>query len=247
MALREVTPGWPWLKITTPVDAHLQRQSADQEIDPYLWIPSGPMDQEVSLRYVLLEDADHERRPWVALFLQTDLVDYDGLWSISTRISWLIVVKFSPDRCESGSAKLLVNRGRAPSFTRLLAAFKRSPEWIGVTEQFYMTSRQDVSSLDVLALCTKSRATYRRGFARRMRREKPSLTPALGKVDFVIESLELQMRRDPVHSVSITCGLGILAEVLEVTRQFLNNFRIRAAFHHNPLAWDLEVPHEDMP
>ena len=33
---------------------------------------------------------------------------------------------------------------------------------------------QDTSSLDVLALFTCSRATYRRGFARRMRREKPS-------------------------------------------------------------------------
>ena len=32
-----------------------------QEVDPYLWIPSGPLDHEVSLRYVLLEDADHER------------------------------------------------------------------------------------------------------------------------------------------------------------------------------------------
>ena len=32
-----------------------------EEVDPYLWIPSGPLDHEVSLRYVLLEDADHER------------------------------------------------------------------------------------------------------------------------------------------------------------------------------------------
>jgi len=225
-----------------------------KEVDPYLWIPSGPLDQEVSLRYVLLEDADHER---------------------------------------------------------LLAAFKRPPEWTGVTEQFYMASRQDTSSLDVLALFTCSRATYRRGFARRMRREKPSapykvdvveevdlseimaimrspekleevswasaegfgqgpwtslpgnfsgvgrcsvsqkafplpgLHPSLGKIDFVVESLEWQMRRDPVYSVSITCTLGILAEVLEVARDFFNTFRIRAAFHHNPLAWDIEVVQSD--
>lgn len=30
-------------------------------------------------------------------------------------------------------------------------------------------------------------------------------------------------------------------KVLEVTRDFFNTFRIRAAFYHNPLAWDLEV------
>ena len=33
-----------------------------QELDPYLWIFSGSeVSNEVSLRYVLLEDADHER------------------------------------------------------------------------------------------------------------------------------------------------------------------------------------------
>ena len=223
-----------------------------QELDPYLWIFSGSeVSNEVSLRYVLLEDADHER---------------------------------------------------------LLAAFKRPPAWTGVTEEFYMASRQDTLSLDVLALFARGRGTFRCGFARRLRREKPSaqyqaddleevdlseimavmrspekleevnwdclegfgqsrlpgsffgvgrcsvsqkafplpgLLPSSGKVDLVIESLELQMRRDAVHSISITCTLGILAEVLEVTRDFFNTFRIRAGFYHNPLAWDLEVIQSD--
>lgn len=48
-----------------------------------------------------------------------------------------------------------------------------------------------------------------------------------------------------MHSVSLTCTLGILAEVLEVTRHFFDRFRIRAAFHRNPLAWDLEVVQSD--
>ena len=30
-------------------------------MDPYLWIPSGKLDNEVCLRFVLSEDSDHER------------------------------------------------------------------------------------------------------------------------------------------------------------------------------------------
>lgn len=54
-------------------------------MDPYLWIPSGRLPYEVALRFVLLEDADHER---------------------------------------------------------LLAAFKRPPEWMGATEEFFLAARQ---------------------------------------------------------------------------------------------------------
>ena len=35
--------------------------------------------------------------------------------------------------------------------------------------------------------------------------------------------------------------VSIVLQVLEVARDFFNTFRIRAVFHHNPLAWDIEV------
>ncbi|CAE7200464.1 unnamed protein product, partial [Symbiodinium sp. CCMP2456] len=63
--------------------------------------------------------------------------------------------------------------------------------------------------------------------------------------DLVIESLELQMRTDPVYSVSICCQVGALAEVLDISRNLFSNFRVRAVLHRNPVAWDLEVVQSD--
>jgi len=230
-----------------------QRFRPAKELDPYLWIPLdlSPQLPRVQLRYVLQEE-DHER---------------------------------------------------------LLAAFKRPPEWTGVTEEFFLASRQDTSALEVLALRVFREGVRRTGAAWRMTRASPAaayqaqaaeevelaeamavmrspekleevawdcaqgfgrgkgrlpgnfaglgrcsvyqkayslpgLAPSLG-VEMVVEALELQMRPDPIYSISISCTVGILAEVLEAARHFLDSFHIRAALHRNPNAWDVEVVQSD--
>ncbi|CAE7335860.1 unnamed protein product [Symbiodinium natans] len=226
-----------------------------EELDPYLWIPSGALPGgDVDVRYLLVQDQDYQR---------------------------------------------------------LLAAFKRPPAWTGVTEEIFLSARQDTTALDVMALRVSSQGTSRRAFARRLQREAPGrpykagaeedvdpvevmavmrgpekleevdwacaegfgggawtslpghfsglgrcsvsqkafplpgLLPAYGKADLVVETLELQMRADPVYSVSICCKVGALAEVLDISRNLFDNFRVRAVLHHNPIAWDLEVVQSD--
>ncbi|CAE7037732.1 unnamed protein product [Symbiodinium sp. CCMP2592] len=88
-------------------------------------------------------------------------------------------------------------------YQRLVAAFKRPPAWTGVTEEIFLSARQDTAALDVMALRVSSQGTSRRAFARRMQREAPGRPYKAGDVEDV----------DPAEVMAIMRGPEKLEEV----------------------------------
>lgn len=62
-------------------------------------------------------------------------------------------------------------------YDRLLAAFKRPPAWVSLSEEAFFVAREDVTALDVLSVSTlrpKATSGLPRAFARRLHRRSPS-------------------------------------------------------------------------
>eukprot|EP00439_Symbiodinium_sp_Y106_P066735 s1069_g10.t3 len=218
-----------------------------EELDPYLWVPSGALPgRDVDVRYVLVQDEDYQRL--VAAFKRPPA------WTGDTAALDVMALRVSSQGTSRRAFARRMQReapGQAykagdvedvdPAEDRIVMAIMRGPEKLeevdwACAQDFGGGSRSSLPGhYSGLGRCSVSQKAF----------PLPGLLPAYGKADLVIESLELQMRTDPVYSVSICCKVGALAEVLDISRNLFSNFRVRAVLHRNPVAWDLEVVQSD--